>query len=55
MIIRGKFEYNDDEGEGFLGLYCPDCDIEIGYDPCPNCEDKEVDEDPKSDTSSGNV
>jgi hypothetical protein len=55
MIIRGKFEYNDDEGEGFLGLYCPDCDIEIGYDPCPNCEGNEEDEDPKSDSPSGIV
>ena len=41
MIIRGKFEYNDDEGEGFLGLYCPKCDIEIGYDKCPNLECEE--------------
>lgn len=41
MIIRGKFEYNDDEGEGFKGLYCQICDQEIGYDSCPNPECKE--------------
>lgn len=43
MIIRGKFEYNDDEGEGFTGLYCQICDQEIGYDKCPNpdCKEKE--------------
>jgi hypothetical protein len=45
VIIRGKFEYDDDEGEGFSGLYCQICDQEIGYDPCVNCEDeKEIEE-----------
>jgi hypothetical protein len=32
MIVRGKFEYNDDEGEGFSGLYCQVCDGDAGSD-----------------------
>ncbi len=38
MINANGFQYDDDEGEDFNGLFCPKCDREIGYDPCPDCE-----------------
>ncbi len=45
MISVGGFEYDDDEGEDFIGLFCTICDKEMGYDPCVNCEDeKEIEE-----------
>jgi hypothetical protein len=37
FISVGGFEY-EDEVEGFIGLFCPKCDQEIGYDPCPDCK-----------------
>ena len=42
FISVGGFEY-EDEAEGFIGLFCPKCDQEIGYDKCPNpdCKEKE--------------
>ena len=39
FISVGGFEY-EDEVEGFIGLFCQKCDQEIGYDPCPDCEDE---------------
>ena len=39
FISVGGFEYKDEE-EGFIGLFCQICDQEIGYDPCPNCEEE---------------
>ena len=37
-----KFEYDaeDRNDPSFIGLFCPICDNEIGYDPCPNCEEE---------------
>jgi hypothetical protein len=40
VISVGGFEYDDDEGEDFIGLFCTICDKEMGYDPCVNCEDE---------------
>ena len=40
VISVGGFEYDDDEGEDFNGLFCTICDKEMGYDPCVNCEDE---------------
>ena len=35
------FEYNEEDRNdpSFIGLFCAECDNEIGYDPCPNCEE----------------
>ena len=30
MISVGGFEYDDDEGEDFIGLFCTICDKEMG-------------------------
>ena len=35
------FEYNEEDRNdpSFIGIFCAECDNEIGYDPCPNCEE----------------
>jgi len=40
FISVGGFEYDDDEGENFNGLYCPKCDREMGYEDCVPCSEK---------------
>ena len=41
MTNGNGFQYDDDEGENFNGLFCPIHDIEIGYEDCPECEEEE--------------
>lgn len=35
------FEYNEEDRNdpSFIGIFCAECDSEIGYDPCPDCEE----------------
>jgi len=38
MTPDEEFIYDDDEEEGFIGLFCPECDRERGNMPiCPSC------------------
>ena len=39
FISVGGFEYKDEE-EGFIGLFCPICDKEMGYENCVPCTEK---------------
>ena len=50
MTPDQEFIYDDDEEEGFLGLFCPECDREWGNMPiCPSCgngaESRNIDSD----------
>ena len=38
--LNGEFKYTEEDlsDPSFIGIVCAICDIEIGYDPCPNCE-----------------
>jgi hypothetical protein len=43
FISVGGFEY-EDEADDFIGLFCPICEQETGYDPCPDPDCKEKSE-----------
>jgi len=36
-----QFEYRkeDTDDPSFIGIFCAECDAEIGYEPCPDCAD----------------
>jgi hypothetical protein len=38
--MNGEFKYTEEDlsDPSFIAIVCGLCDIEIGYDPCPNCE-----------------
>ena len=38
------FEYDEKDLEipDFIGIFCPQCDQEIGYDLCPDCNEEEL-------------
>jgi hypothetical protein len=44
MLDKSKYTEEDLADPMFIALVCPICDIEIGYDPCPNCEEEEEEE-----------
>lgn len=41
VLDKSKYKVEDLADPRFLGIFCPICDIEIAYDPCPNCEVEE--------------
>jgi hypothetical protein len=44
--MTSEFKYTEEDLADpiFIALVCPICDIEIGYEPCPNCEEDEEDD-----------
>lgn len=41
VLHKSNYKVEDLADPRFLGIFCPICDIEIAYDPCPNCEVEE--------------